>query len=892
MSRSPFPLLQRIVEAIDFDTLPPAWTTFDLAAFGRGKRLYPYQQAALRHALIALWHYYEQAQDFAPLEGEDADMIRKAHLWARYQTNGADRTWDIPLAKLKGDVEAYLRNAYDLDGERLPFQQLVNRLGFWMATGSGKTLVLVKLLELLGTLMQRGEVPRRDLLVLTHRDDLLAQIRGQVEDYNAAGGLFHLRLHDLRQYEAVKRGMGSLLQHQELDIFLYRSDNIGDSQKDKLLDFRLYDNRGEWYLLLDEAHRGDNEDSKRQHLYSILTRRGFLFNFSATFTDPRDIYTTAYNFNLARFTQEGFGKHLALLQQDVGAFKQGAEDLTGEEKRLIVLKTLILLALARCQREKLAAKGHPDAYHSPMLMVLGNTVSVDDADVEQFFREVAAIARDEVPEPLWADAVKELRDELSAGVPLFFEEPDTVQADLALLGELTLTEVRRLLFHSPAPGTIEVLVRPSDNKELAFKLKSAAQPFALLKIGDTKEWRSDKLRGYEQNPAFDEESFFERLAERDSPINLLIGSQSFYEGWDSTRPNVILFINIGSRDAKKFVVQAIGRGVRVEPLRGQRRRLQSLVNAAALPLATAAPLQPAAQTLETLFILGTSSSGIRAVIEGLQPDGPPTPKHKLALARNDAAIQGQPLLIPTYRDSNQRLIEQSEPVKFPLREDEQAMLADYVRYMADDRLLLARHDLAPSQVNLLSQALKDPTCYFRYQDAPRYGDVALIVPRVIRYFDLIPQELEAIKPLDDEISHFKNITVTLQEADWERLSELVERVQRFPTRDDEKRRLKEAIEAYQITIDDYTEQVMALGSIPSQGRFHAPPGQSLHPPCGPALLPPAPPQHRSESCLHHQHHPREERARFSRKARTLPERASQPLRRAGLVALQPRHAEE
>ena len=31
-----------------------------------------------------------------------------------------------------------------------------------------------------------------------------------------------------------------------------------------------------------------------------------------------------------------------------------------------------------------------------------------------------------------------------------------------------------------------------------------------------------------------------------------MGSRAFYEGWDSNRPNVMNFINIGSRDAKKF----------------------------------------------------------------------------------------------------------------------------------------------------------------------------------------------------------------------------------------------------------------------------------------------------------------------------------------------------
>ena len=54
---------------------------------------------------------------------------------------------------------------------------------------------------------------------------------------------------------------------------------------------------------------------------------------------------------------------------------------------------------------------------------------------------------------------------------------------------------------------------------------------------------------------------------------MLLGSRSFYEGWDSNRPNVINMINIGKQDAKKFVLQGIGRGIRIEPLQGERKRL-------------------------------------------------------------------------------------------------------------------------------------------------------------------------------------------------------------------------------------------------------------------------------------------------------------------------------
>jgi len=81
---------------------------------------------------------------------------------------------------------------------------------------------------------------------------------------------------------------------------------------------------------LDEAHKGDREDSKRQQIYSIMSRAGFLFNFSATFTDDRDIVTTAYNFNLSEFIRRGYGKHIYVFEQETTAFRKN-EDFTESE---------------------------------------------------------------------------------------------------------------------------------------------------------------------------------------------------------------------------------------------------------------------------------------------------------------------------------------------------------------------------------------------------------------------------------------------------------------------------------------------------------------------------------------------------------------------------------
>ena len=106
---------------------------------------------------------------------------------------------------------------------------------------------------------------------------------------------------------------------------------MSDERKEATLDFKDYLDSGNNYVILDEAHKGDKQESKRQNIFSILAKNGFLFNFSATFTDESDIATTVYNLNQAVWVKKGYGKKLFLLDNDLKAFKEKS-DLNEIEK--------------------------------------------------------------------------------------------------------------------------------------------------------------------------------------------------------------------------------------------------------------------------------------------------------------------------------------------------------------------------------------------------------------------------------------------------------------------------------------------------------------------------------------------------------------------------------
>lgn len=795
--------LQDLLAGVELGDLPPVWTTHDLATFSRDKRLWEYQQNALQNAVKLLHRYYA--------DEERTTAERKADLHDWYAAH------NIPLAPVVAGKVAQARllaDYFPLEGGRLVYEHLINRMGFWMATGSGKTLVIVKIIELLRTLMERGLIPVRDVLLLAHRDDLLQQFRAHVEEFNAGSNVY-IRVRDLREFAEVKRDFPSLLSGQEMTIYAYRSDNLSDEQKERIVDFRNYENGGQWYVLLDEAHKGDKDDSKRQHIYNILSREGFLFNFSATFTDDRDILTTAYEFNLASFISRGYGKHITLLRQENRGFGKD-EDYTGEEKQRVVLQSLLMLAFVAYMRRRLVEEAQDDLYHRPLLVALVNSVNTEDADLKLFFAQLDLIARGRISPGTFELAQQELFKELLAGPEWLFEGQHLKAGDFFDFLALKLRDVLRLVFNADSHGEIEVLTRPSDDKELAFKLKSADAPFALVRIGNTAEWLKRFLVGYEIVQGFEDETFFERINRDDSTINLLMGSRSFYEGWDSNRPNVITYINIGTAsDAKKFILQSVGRGVRIEPLPGQRRRMLNL-RGKAISEQTYQLSQPFLPVVESLFIFGTNRAALETVLMELKQVQDKAEGTELALAVNPLA-EGRTLLIPVYRLTDRPLIAERKPRKFELPEEERAALKGYIDYLGDDRLLLAHHGLPPRRIGYIQRSMAEPGVYFNTTTGHRYGNFGVLLSRLGSYFDLCPMEPDGFKTLEDEINHFRRIRVELENV--EELRRKIEAVLAYKDPEERERVLREQYQQGILDLDGLMSGIKQAVKVSAEETF-------------------------------------------------------------------------
>jgi superfamily II DNA or RNA helicase len=763
--------LQNIIDDISFDSLPAKWQGFDFARFSKDKTLFDFQRQGLQNALKCLWLFYKDKK------GE------KQNLYNHYLANDFTEKFDYDLKKKReGKTAKYLLEYdkdYPVEDNKISFAHFINRMSFWMATGSGKTLIIVKLIELLGKLIAEKELPARDILYLAHRDDLLDQFKNHVEEFNSFNFETKINLKNLRDYESVKRENALPFAKNEITVFYYRSDLISDIQKEKIVNFRNYDNSGKWYILLDEAHKGDKEDSKRQILYSILSRNGFLFNFSATFTDPRDFATCAFNFNLSKFVEEGYGKHIYVSSAEVSAFR-GGSDFSPIEKQKIVLKTLLLLTYINKYFEKIR-KVDKSLYHRPLLLTLVNSVSVEDSDLELFFRELEKVAKNEIRADLLKKAKEELVQEFRDNSKFEFEELDCVIND-DLISKLEYKDVLKYVLNAKTPGNIEVLKIPGNRNELIFKLETCEKPFALIKIGDISGWLKDKLDGYEINESFENESYFRRINHDDSDINVLMGSRSFYEGWDSNRPNLLLFVNIGvGSDAKKFVLQSIGRGVRIEPRKYQRKRLQNLFNTKIVKEQLFEKVKNLILPIESLFVFGTNAENLKEIIKTLKEEKQDKNLGEVFIVNPER--EGKTLLIPVYRESERIFAEEREPQKYFISQDDFDTTSQFYGFLGD-KIALIKYDCEVKVLKKAKESFEKKEQYYDFSERNSLFEPELILDRIFDYLGVKSKEFEKFKELENEIIHFKKVRFTDGEK-YDEIRRKIEEVKHYPERQKE-----------------------------------------------------------------------------------------------------------
>ncbi|RVZ12182.1 restriction endonuclease subunit R [Helicobacter pylori] len=744
-------------EELDTNEINEPLERLDFKSFDNNKELLDYQQQALINAFRMLVAYFRDFKE------------NKKEFYAFYQKHYSFANCDFAKKKLNPLLKSYFK----VENHCVRFENFINRLAFYMATGSGKTIVIIKLVELLSVAIRMGLIPKKNIMFFSANEHLIRQFKKEIEKYNRGKDYFkQIDFKSLKSvtnkdfYHAPKNSF-----IEKIVLFYYRADLMNDEEsKENLLNYKDYWDNGENYVILDEAHKGNKSESKRQAIFSLLSLKGFLFNFSATFTEESDLITAVYNLSVGEWVKLGYGKESVLLKKNnLNAFKE-LKDLNDREKEIALLKALLLLGM----QKRYQTEGY---FYDPLMLVFTHSVNVENSDAEIFFKTLARVIENDDGSD-FLKAKEDLLEELKNPEFLFSDDKDKdykVKVFKEGLKSMDFKGLKEEVFYANN-GHIEVIINPKNNQEIAFKLNTSDKVFCLIRIGDITEWICEKLKSVKvvsKNLSFKEESYFSQIDK--SSINILVGSRTFDTGWDSTRPSVILFLNIGlDDDAKKLVKQSFGRGVRIESVKNQRQRLAYLD----IDKAVKKDLKPNAAMLETLFVITTKSESVRAILDLKEESSDPSwCEVELEKTRMKHA-----LFVPCYQEKCIKATD-LESGSFKMSEKNFKDLKEYFHLMSEKHFILKHEIYNPKDYTLLKDMIQ--TAHFKKVSTWHYKDlddlISILKKRLYLNQKVPKDEFNALD--NEKIVHFKRVKVRADKK--EKLIQTIQEVKEYAPLDKE-----------------------------------------------------------------------------------------------------------
>ncbi|GAA0504307.1 hypothetical protein GCM10008986_34800 [Salinibacillus aidingensis] len=407
-------------------------------------------------------------------------------------------------------TEKYFREYYN----KKHFEKM---LAYWMATGSGKTILMhINILQYLTKLKRFDKVQ----IILTtpgvnlieqHKRELIPFINELNKEYN-------------NKIDLVIETTGALLQKPK--NYFYLSENSTTKR----------------LILVDEGHIGlsaSKEGKFKQLRNEMNSNESFLFEYSATYhnlnNDIQKDYenTIVYDYNYKLFYKDGYGKAYSF--QEINP-----DVVVGEKDNLDATFNVF--------EEKLGLFNNFDQYSStlfgskfpdkPLLAFMGNTVNnVSDEGKNDEVSDISKV--------------------------------------ISYLANLSNDERKKYLnvFNNDIQGNLRLTRCNSVDDEILLSYGDG-EFWGIINVGNGDQFFNDieHPKVEKRNiQIIDSKYLFQNIDFVESPITVLIGSRKFAEGWNSFRVSVIGLINLGSSKGNK-IIQIFGRGVRLKGIYNDGKR--------------------------------------------------------------------------------------------------------------------------------------------------------------------------------------------------------------------------------------------------------------------------------------------------------------------------------
>ncbi|MFA7230907.1 MAG: DEAD/DEAH box helicase family protein [Victivallaceae bacterium] len=509
----------------------------------------------------------------------------------------------------------------------MPLYELddLNKVCLQNATGSGKTLLM-----------------HINLLQFNH----------YARQYSVTNGLNYTflltpneRLSDQHELEFMQSGLHSRKYSKnaegylQTDIFLLEIQKLGDTDGPNTIATRnLGDNN---LLLVDEGHAGiSGKNAKKDEAAwmknrAMLCDKGFSFEYSATFgqaasgTGHEDEYAKAviFDYSYRWFYEDGYGKDYQIFNIP--------RTFASVQYTYLVGSLLKYYQQLLIYQEKFR-EFIPFNLEKPLWVFVGSTVSGgsklsnDDKEVATDIALIIEFLADFLTNPtkatltidgLLSKTGQETGMLDSDNYDFFHGAFDYLAKQLmtGLTTENFYSNILALLFNTTGTGQLTLERVKGNSGEIVLKAGLAIAPFGLINVGSPKELCDHiaRLPVAERITIKDDseytEAMFASIKDSTSPVNLLIGSKKFVEGWDCWRVSTLGLMHVGKTEGAQ-IIQLFGRGVRLKGYEWSLKRSSH----------THAPSYPQyIEELELLNVFGIEADFMQKFRDYLRDEGLP-----------------------------------------------------------------------------------------------------------------------------------------------------------------------------------------------------------------------------------------------------------------------------
>ncbi len=430
-----------------------------------------------------------------------------------------------------------------------PFtEEDLRKLAFWMATGSGKTLIMhINYYQF----FKYNLFSPDNIILITPNEGLSKQ---HSEELNKSG--IPCRLYS----GSLNGGLRS-----DKEVLVIEITKLVEEKKGGGVTLPVEAFEGKNLVFVDEGHKGKrSEEQKWAKLRNKLAENGFVFEYSATFgqvlsdknKETLEEYAKSiiFDYSYKYFYLDGYGKDFSVLNVK----QEKISDQEFQEAMFVANLLSFYEQLLYYEENKNKAKEYN--IEKPLWIFVGTTVTgkEEESDVIQIVEFINKVIKDEDWVKNWVKKI------LNGNTKLKGEDGRDVFS-----GKFKYLRDRRIDFDDlyrkvfGGKGSLHIYELKNAEGELGLKI-SENEYFGVINIGNVSDFKKQlEKKGISVGQDAISGSLFDDIKKEGSKINILIGSKKFIEGWDTWRVSSMGLLNIGKGQGPQ-IIQLFGRGVRLK----------------------------------------------------------------------------------------------------------------------------------------------------------------------------------------------------------------------------------------------------------------------------------------------------------------------------------------